>query len=751
MQHLKLGLLSWFLAAICLSTIPVNSFAAERIILTSPQEPVAAGQNIVFRIRTQEFVPPSEAIFHFRAIGTSDYKTLAMEKASEIEFAVILEGREMLPPGIEYFFAVKDGRDRIFTFPDLDPRKNPLRAEVGLTSAATGELAFPVMDGARTQNLRPVLSIRLNKIEGSDQWTSLRLLVDGVDVSPLVVVSEQGITYTPQADLDYGKHTLTLEAMDGSGTILPAREWSFVIPHSEMFDKASAQIIVDAQTDLRLVGKNESSEPGWKVQSNATLTSVVETGNLKVSLDANGWYTEQEGDEETGDKFNLNNFLLEIIYREQRLAIGDLNVDGTELISQSISRRGGLLELNYKGTTAQAFLLRSDQVTGFDDFVDISDPDQRLFGGSLEQRWEGAGKITAKGTAVTGRNNDPDNFNTGSLITPSKGQIYTLEVTAAPFEEKLNLAAEYGLSRFDGNTADDQGYEHGNAWLVRFSGRSGSYDYGGGYKRLGQGFRSIIDTTAVDNREEYTLYGTKTFEESSLTASVLHNLDNMEKDSLLPVIRNTSFDLAYNLYKADWPTIFLNTNLTYQDSSNEPATIDSIKNLSQTLSGGFALIREKWNLMPSYTYTRFEDDSIADNDSQTHQAILSLGLQPNDSLSFNPSFSWSRTDSGSSAPTTETWQGSLAGTYLFSTTQDLYLTLSAIDSDTDDDSSHTITYDGICQYNWHPETWFLKQARKTISLRGRYNRIDDRVGNDSDEDYSIFLVISIGGFPLVLL
>ena len=232
-----------------------------------------------------------------------------MDKVSEIEFAAILEGRQMLPPGIEYFFGVKDARGRVFTYPNLDPRKNPLRADVSLGGAVKKELAFPGMDGARADNLRPTILIRFADLEDSSQWSSMRLLVDGIDVSPLTQVGSKGLAYTPQADLDYGKHTITLETMDTAGTILPQRTWYFIIPQSRIFDRASAQVMMDAQTDIRLVEKNDSQEPGWKVQSNATLTSIMEKGDLKVAFEANGWYTEQEGEEETEDNFNLNNFL----------------------------------------------------------------------------------------------------------------------------------------------------------------------------------------------------------------------------------------------------------------------------------------------------------------------------------------------------------------------------------------------------------------------------------------------------------
>ena len=613
------------------------------------------------------------------------------------------------------------------------------------------QLLFPLMDGARIQNPRPTILIRFHEIEGSDRWASLRLLVDDIDVSQLSELTDKGLTYTPQADMGFGKHSVTLQSMDNTGKIFPDRLWTFVIPQSDIFDTASAQILTDLQMDRRVTAKKHTPDPEWKLHSNATFSSAIETGDLRLSLVANAWYTEQQGyqDGETpDDHFNLNNFLLEISYLNQRMALGDLSLNATELISNSISRRGGLLELVYDQTKARLFMLSSVQTTGFENTLGLDNPDQRLFGGSIEQCWSRFNDLTVKGTAISGKNHQPEDYNSGTLVTGNDGQIYSVQISAKPFSNRISMTGEVGISRFDADTTDDSGHERAKAVLFRFSGLSNTFSYGGGLKRLDQNFHSIMDATGVDNRSEYTLYGTKTFSTQSLTASCAYIIDNMEKDPLLPMIHNTSFDLAYNLYKSNWPSIFFNSNLTFQKSTDEPANNEEIENRSHTLTGGFSLVKENWNLTPSYTYTKMTDDGSAGNDSNTHQTTLTLGLQPTERLSLSPSLSWSQTDSGSQAPTTQTYQGTLSGSYYVNPRHDLFVTLSAMDSDTDDDSAHTTTTDYICQYNWHPDPPFLKQARKSISLRGRYNRTEDKITDDAAEDYAVSLVINIGGLPI---
>ena len=522
MRQLYQRHLLWFVAVTCLMIIPLSAFAEERILLTAPKDAVAPGQSVTFRIQTRETLPPSEAVFHYRAMGATDYKTLAMNKDTEIEFSVTIEGRQMMGPGIEYFFAVKDGQGRIFTSPEVDPRKNPHRigSETGIS--AENRIAFPLMDGARVEYLRPVIVVRMDKIEGAGQWTSVRLLVDDVDVSALTEAEDRVLRYHPQADLEKGKHTVTLEAMDGAGTILSPLTWQFIIPRSDLFDQASAKILMDAQTDLRLLAKKDSPEPDWKLQSNAVFNSMVEAGAFKMSFDANVWYHDQQGDNDTADRFNLNNYLLSIIFHDQHLAVGDVSVAGTELISPSIARRGGVLELTYAQIKAQAFLLRSDQVTGFGQAVDFDDPGQRLAGGSVEHIWENVKNIAVKGTAITGKNYNPDGYNTATTASPSSGQIYSLQVSASPLDEKLNLAGEFGVSRFDEDVTDTYGYRHGKAWLARFTGRKGTYDYGGGYKYLGRDFRSIVETSVVNNRKNTRLTAPRPLKNPALPPAVPH-------------------------------------------------------------------------------------------------------------------------------------------------------------------------------------------------------------------------------------
>lgn len=740
-------LLMTFMAFAC----PLKGQADGPLVLMAPKGQVASGQNLLFRIRTQELLPPLQAVLNYRTVGLLAYHSLPMKKESEIEFSVILTGKELLPPGLEYYLTVIDGQGQIYTLPQQNPQQKPFRIDLSLEKTGAAELQLPAMDGVRLETRRADLAIRLSETGVPTNWSALRLTVDSIDVTQVAVLDGDVIRYSPETDFAYGKHSVSLEAMDADGNMFMPQHWYFTIPMSDYIDSASAQAQFDVEVGGLLLEADDGVEPDWKLQSNLNLSSLVESGILRVSFEANGWYTSQQGDDPTGDDLSLNNYLLMFEYGQQKLVIGDLQVSGTELLGESIARRGGLIDLNHGGSHLQSFLLRSNTVTGFSNFSGMNDPDQQLYGASLEQVIIKDEALQLKGTVIAGKNASPENYNSGTLVAGNKGEIYSAQLTSRLFDKRIDLTGEYSFSHFDADLSDEQDQIGDEAWRFRLAGRADTFDYGGGYKYLGQNFHSIVTPTSAANRAEYNLYGTKTYEQSSLSANFLHILDNIDRDPLQPLVQNSNLDLTYTLYKTDWPVFFINSILGLQDSTDEPAGMSGLNNQTETIGGGLTLTRESWNLVPSYYFTRFEDDSIADSDSQTHQFTLSLGLQPHEKISLSPSFSYSRVSDESTDVVNETWQGVLAGVFTFSPNHNLNLTFSGINSRADDGSLHTISYDTIGQYNWQLQTQFLEKLQKTVSVRGRYNRINDRLGSNSAEDYSVYLLLSFGGIPIQLL
>jgi hypothetical protein len=598
-------------------------------------------------------------------------------------------------------------------------------------------LILPEMNGQRMQTRRPIITVPI-----PPEAATLRLTLDDVDVSTLATIAASTITYTPEFDLDYGSHTVMVEALDQEGQSLPDARWHFFIPQSDNWDRASASF----QLDTNLVGKlgehPGSSSPDWQVQTSGTLSSVLEKDKFRVTFDANGWFVDDSDDYGGQEKFSLNSYLLKLAYDEQSLSLGDVSVETSEFAGGPLAKRGGLLELNVRETSVKGFVLRSNTVADFDHLLPVEDPNQRFTGMTLTQGLYPEKNVQLTAVAVTGQSGSADDVGGADLVPETKGQIYSLGLSGTIIDELLIGEVEYARSAFDQDTNGPYGTKHGQAWRSKLSGRYDTLDYGGGYSFRDRYFQSIISPGAINNRKEYTLYASKTFEESSLSFNGVHSYDNVEKLENIPTVRSTGLDLGYTLNKADWPFLFANANLSWQKSGHEPDEFQDIDNQSRILSFGLSLARETWSVVPSYVFTSFDDKSGAGMDSLSHQVLLSLGWQPVPELSLNPAVTYARTETDPGTLVTEDWLGTLSATWLITDSQNLNLTLSGLDSRTNDDSMHVSVFNGQAQYNWILGANFLESVTKTVGLSGQYSRTKDHVGNTDDDEYIAFLSLN---------
>lgn len=603
-------------------------------------------------------------------------------------------------------------------------------------------LTLPDMNGEQVLSRRPTIVAPLPPETLAPGPETVRMALDDVDVTALCVITEASISYTPEADLDYGTHTVIVEVLGQDGQPMPQRRWKFVVPQSQTWDRASASFQLDTDLGAKLGEHPSNRSPDWQVQTSGTLSSVLEKGDFRVSLDANGWFVDDSENNADRDRFSLNTYLLKMAYGEQSLSVGDVSVDTTELAGGSLARRGGLLELNSESTAAKGFVLYGNTVADFDHLLPVDDSRQRFTGATLRQELFPQRDVVFTASAVSGQSGRDDNVGGSTLVPETKGRIFSLMLSGAIVDELLLGEVEYAQSDFNQDAQGALATKRGQAWRTRLSGRHDTLDYGGAYSFRDRYFQSVIAPGAVNNRKEYSLHAAKAFEQSSLTFNALHSHDNVEKLSNIPTVYNTGLDLGYTLSKPDWPFFFANANLSWQSSDREPAGFESIDNQSRILSVGLSLARETWSVVPSYVLTSFDDRSQANMDSLSHQMLLSLGWQPLPALSLNPSATYVRTTMDPGNLVTEDWLGTLAATWLVTDSQNLSLTASIMDSQTNDDSMHITVLTGYAQYNWTIGGSFLERVTRSLALRGQYSRTKDHVGNTDDDEYIAFLSLN---------
>jgi len=599
-------------------------------------------------------------------------------------------------------------------------------------------------DGASLEQANPVFKIVFKDDETLVDAESIRLSIDHVDVTQLAKITDTEIIYHPAAGLDAGKHAIAVEMRDINGNRMIPRSWYFTVVRTDRLRNANLGLQLDGELRHMVASHRDNREPKWHIQSSVSLNSRLEAGSWRHFLDANGWYMEEEGVDQEKDKFNLNNYLYQARDEKRFLLLGDVSVEGTELIGQSIARRGGVMGVNLEKTRLQAFALRSNAITGVDHFFGIDERDQRLTGMTVSHDILEHKALTLQGMYLAGRNYHPDNYNSSTLEEGSEGDTYSLGFVSELLAGKIKFKGEFSSSRYDGDINDYFDKKTDQAWLVKLSGRGRSYDWGAGYKYLGANYRTIVNATGARNQGIATAdFGLRTVF-SSFHLHLLQVRDNVDEDSYMPVVTNDSVSFTWNMTKEGWPSTFLKCSLNYQNSSKEPENFLPIRNRTYTVGGGFSLSGSHWSLVPSYTYTTFRDESSgAHNDSDTHVVGLSGSLRPTDTFWINPSFSYTSLYHEAADVKTETFQGTIGATYtLPDHPLNVNATLSYLDNQLDNGSSHTSTFNGIAQLNWHLDNLLPGKGSYILSLRGQYNQMKDHVSCRTTGDYNFFVIFS---------
>ena len=640
------------------NTLPC--LASEKIIIFAPKKRQFTGIPVLFHIQAKNIIVPAKASLYYRPAGVSVFHRITMKKETPLDFRVLLKAEKIMPPGIEYFFTINDRYGHTFTFPEHNPEKTPYILKINLDRYPPHLVkTLPAKEKTLTE-ARPRIKIFFKDEETEVDTGSVRLFLDNTDVSQLASITKTEVSYQPGWAMNPGRHKISIEMNDICGNRMPVKSWYFTTAPIQADRKINADIQWDGALRYQTLSHENNQNPAWNLHSSATLTSALDSENFTTSLDANIWYTEEEGQGPQGDNFNLNHYLYRARSGNLSLEIGDVSVKGSELITSSIARRGGVVTMHAQATEIQGFVLRSNAVTGFDHIIGTDDPNQRLTGISVCRNIMGDKKLNIKTAYITGTNNEPANYNASSLEPGTQGNIYSLNATSELWEGKLKLEGEFSGTSYDSDTSDDLGRARGHAWFAKASGQGPSCSWETGVKYLGQDFHSVINATGTDNRAEYHAGIGWQALSSSFRLTGVRIIDNIEQDPLMPVIRNTTGTFSYNMAKAKWPAFFLNCSLNFQDSKHEPSSFSPVKNSTQTAGGGFSLAGSNWSISPSYTFMNFDDKSdTADNDSQTHVAIISGSASPAERFSINPSISYTRLHTNASDLTTQTWQGAL--------------------------------------------------------------------------------------------
>jgi hypothetical protein len=547
-----------------------------------------------------------------------------------------------------------------------------------------------------------------------------------------------------------GNHTLSITAYTAEGMELK-KDFTFSTRHSAAFEEAYSNNEITTLYE-KLLGKSDeaTNQHSWKEESNLSSDSKLKEKEWEFRFNTNVRHFDQNllVTPPLEKSFSLANYLLQGKYTGNRFDFlaetGDVLINETSNTVQGLARRGGDLVFQSKDLHLQmrTFAVKSEQVFGFNGGPGIEgSTDDHIVGisGDLGLFSE---KVRLKTIYVKG-GEEGNSFGISTTGGEKRGDVLGFLFLTDFLKQKLATEAELDISRFDGDTDDEFSADRDKAYRFKIGGIWDRYNYEALYEYMGPEYEVIGNQGLLKNKEGLALKTGANFQFHAINLLFSRHNDNVEKNDLYPIIYTTegTIDYAFNRFQS----LPIGLSYTRSDikSESEPVDTPSIKMYTDTLTGRINYIKQPWNLGFSTVYSVQNDRTDESNDT----ANITLTLTPvlaleKISLFVSPSYSFNRilsrlTDIHTDTQTaTLDLNGNLLKTKLTYGFGGTYTMIRASDESSKQD---TLSTNFNISYLLVKNLWgFLNPS---VGIRGLYNRINDRVVDQTTDELAVFLVI----------
>lgn len=572
---------------------------------------------------------------------------------------------------------------------------------------------------------------------------SLLAQLDGVDITGALDFTPTGFSYKPVQPLMNGPHQLYLTVYQADGSV------------AEQIFSFSTLTKVSSNTQISAVYEQE-------IDKSAHLTQIPKN-NFAANLGNSTTFT--QGDWQLGLTTNLRwldrslpmlppekkgidlvNYLLSAQYQKDELSLqinaGDLQIQETQNTVMGLARRGVQTNFNYKDLSLSGFVVNSEQLFGIDDGTglefDTGNTIKGVSGGySLLSN---ALKLRAIYVTGTEESNSYGIYDADSGVR--EGDVLGFLAQYQLLQGKLNLEAEYDLSDFDADNADDTSSETDHAWTLRANGYVGSYNYQAVYEYVGPNYEVVGNPGLQRDREGFTIMGGVQKAAHALNLSASRYEDNVDEDELLPKVETTTISADYSFNRFPSLPMGLNYQKLMMDSSMVPKGGMPYRMDTDMYGARINYMAGPWNLGFNANYSTQDDKTETDYDTSTQTYSFSPSYYA-ETLSITPNLSFNRSSDETSKVDTDTLTATLdlrGSLYQGIVSYEFGGTFNQMKTSDDTMKMDVISGNARVAYNFLQE-WagFLNPS---IGVRGQYNRTNDKVSDQDDDEFSLMLVVS---------
>ncbi|MBL1321196.1 MAG: hypothetical protein COA63_009080 [Methylophaga sp.] len=444
---------------------------------------------------------------------------------------------------------------------------------------------------------KAILSILLPNDIDSSTLTTLAVELDGIDVTALLTLEDQQLSFMPVEALSVGPHLLRLLVLQADGSSYEKKQWPFdVTPEmvttknasSQEEDKISAaeswlkssSFKADTLTEFsnRAASRNlGNSPPDHTILSGSgNLQGNLQGEKLSIDMYSNYFLQSEKGLSLSGKRADIGEYRVAANYAGEALnttvTLGHHDLGLNSMLISSFNRRGISAQVTSKNQQIAGNIFSFNPVSqvGSNHFTGLSDSNNRLEGASVSLK---PFSTDANALKITGMYYDGERSANGigasnaDEVSTGSGWGVVLEKKLA--DGKINLQGQYAQSRYDidgssGLAPEDDSDAVSLSITARPFDNSTLFDkgidivLGAKYERIDTFFQSLANPGLPANHDTVNLYsdlywgGLYTRLELSHETNNVDDLKNIPTDKLRNFIWNSSYSFSTQTGSRSW-------------------------------------------------------------------------------------------------------------------------------------------------------------------------------------------------------
>jgi hypothetical protein len=383
-----------------------------------------------------------------------------------------------------------------------------------------------------------------------------------------------------------------------------------------------------------------SAEPFTHFES---LSLAYRYNKDRLALDLNARATFTGNPPAGGSNFDLPGLALSLKTGTHGLMAGDLSLNESEFSVSGLGRRG--LEYRYddRKLYLHAFTANSQQLSGFKG-IGVPPSANALYGGAAGfSLFEGG--VNLKAVFITGKD-DPFKAGNGGfwpLAAPRQGNVFAVAEESALFSGRFRLNAEFASSNYDKDTQDAEDAVSDSAWRVSAGFRTGKFEIGGGYRRLGRDFNSIAQPFFTADRAGMNAQASLTLESFRLSARIANERNNVEDDPNVSTARNTTGGADLSLKLGRSAELQFGYDRSWQKAGPDQLLLAEEELLKSGFRGSLNINPSpSVGLMFSAQAENVTCEKAPEKDGQTFGLNFGASFRAGERFTFNPAFNYNR-------------------------------------------------------------------------------------------------------------